>query len=259
MVISTNFLFLVSLTFQYKIIVIMMRAFCLFVLLAFGQVVYGQALPRGAWKLNTADGNTVTMIIVDDYLVITEFSRERKLFGYTEGGTAALDGGHVVYTPEFNSRDSTQVGKVTRIPFSTGKGQLSFSYGPFKSWSLVDDAAGHAMAGVWHITERANGGVGPLVRIHQTGPRKTLKILSGTCFQWVAMNPAVKGFYGTGGGTYTAKDGKYTEHISFFSRDNSRVGAALSFNWSLENGKWDHSGKSSKGDPIHETWERVKP
>jgi hypothetical protein len=57
-----------------------------------------------------------------------------------------------------------------------------------------------------------------------------------------------------GGGTYTAKDGKYIENITFFSRDDSRVGASLDFNYEVIDGEWHHSGLSSKGDPIYEIW-----
>ncbi|MDX1470670.1 MAG: hypothetical protein R3213_04170 [Flavobacteriaceae bacterium] len=59
---------------------------------------------------------------------------------------------------------------------------------------------------------------------------------------------------GTGGGTYTTEDGKYTENIEFFSRDNSRVGASLEFDFELVDGDWHHSGFSSKGDPLYEIW-----
>jgi hypothetical protein len=53
-------------------------------------------------------------------------------------------------------------------------------------------------------------------------------------------------------------NGKYTENILFFSRDNSRVGAQLTFDGKIEDGNWHHSGLSSKGDPIYEIWSRVK-
>jgi len=44
----------------------------------------------------------------------------------------------------------------------------------------------------------------------------------------------------------------------YFSKafDSSRVGASLSFDASLKEGKWHHSGLSSKGDKIYEIWER---
>lgn len=227
-------------------------------MLALSPFVYGQTGVIGAWQSKAVDGKSVTMILIDNYLVITAYDYAGKQFGYTEGGKVKIGDKAISYTVEFNSSDSSKVGDTSRIPFTVNKGGLLFTYGPHRNWEPIDDAKTNNMAGVWQITERANEGVGPLVRIHQTGPRKTLKVLSGTCFQWIAINPAVKGFYGTGGGTYTVKNGRYTENIRFFSRDNSRVGAALTFDWALNDGKWDHSGKSSKGDPMHETWERVK-
>ena len=81
-----------------------------------------------------------------------------------------------------------------------------------------------------------------------------MKILSGTRFQWIAYNTETKQFMGTGGGNYTTIDGKYTEHIEFFSRDDSRVGNSLTFDYKLSEGNWYHQGLSSKGDPIHEIW-----
>jgi hypothetical protein len=88
------------------------------------------------------------------------------------------------------------------------------------------------------------------------GARKTIKILSASRFQWVALNSETGEFFGTGGGTYTFKDGKYIEQIEFFSRDASRVGASLSFTADLKDGDWHHAGLSSKGDRIYEIWSR---
>jgi hypothetical protein len=96
-----------------------------------------------------------------------------------------------------------------------------------------------------------------VVPIHRTGTRKTLKILSGTRFQWAAIDPGTKEFFGTGGGTYQFANGKYMEHIEFFSKDNNRIGATLAFDGKLENGDWHHSGLSSKGEKIYEIWSRV--
>jgi hypothetical protein len=83
-----------------------------------------------------------------------------------------------------------------------------------------------------------------------------MKILSGSRFQWIAYNVDTKEFFGTGGGTYTTIDGKYTETIEFFSRDNSRVGSTLTFDFSIEEGRWRHKGLSSKGEPIDEYWSK---
>ena len=45
-----------------------------------------------------------------------------------------------------------------------------------------------------------------------------------------------------------------TENIEFFSRDDSKAGLSLQFDYDLIDGKWNHKGLSSKGDPIHEIW-----
>ncbi len=50
------------------------------------------------------------------------------------------------------------------------------------------------------------------------------------------------------------ENGKYTEHIEFFSRDDSRAGASLEFNFELIDGLWRHSGLNSRGEPMYEVW-----
>ena len=59
---------------------------------------------------------------------------------------------------------------------------------------------------------------------------------------------------GTGGGSYTTIDGQYIESIEFFSRDDTRVGASLKFDFDIIDAHWHHKGFSSKGDPLHEIW-----
>ncbi len=120
-----------------------------------------------------------------------------------------------------------------------------------KEFSRIDDGTPGQLLGAWLITGRMEGGS---VQAITPGARRTMKILSGKRFQWIAYNTETKEFLGTGGGTYTTENGKYTENIEFFSRDNSRVGASLSFDFSLEDGNWRHKGLSSKGDPIDEVW-----
>ena len=85
-------------------------------------------------------------------------------------------------------------------------------------------------------------------------PRKTMKFLKNGNFQWIAFNTETFQFFGSGGGTYSAKNGIYTENIQFFSRNNNSVGKILPFNYSLKGVDWHHSGKSSKGNFIYEIW-----
>src|SRR5690606_30703455 len=107
-------------------------------------------------------------------------------------------------------------------------------------WEKVSDKEDE-LTGNWVITGRKSG---EEISRSTPGARRTVKILSGGRFQWIAFNSETKEFSGTGGGTYTAKDGKYIEHITFFSRDDNRVGAQLEFNYAIVDGKWHHTGKS---------------
>ena len=227
-------------------------AFCLIGSLSMAQV------PKGAWKSQEPTGSTSTLIVADNYLCIASYSVNNKYFERAEGGPFVMSGDKMTYTPEFNSADTAKIGIPVVFTVTNKDNILTLRYEESMVWMFVDDAANVPMAGAWHITERSNGGQGELMKIHQEGTRKTLKLLSKTRFQWFAIDPAVKGFYGTGGGTYTAKDGKYTENIQFFSRDNNRVGTSLKFDWKLDGGRWDHSGKSSDGKPIHEIWEKIR-
>lgn len=217
---------------------------------------YSQSI-TGAWKSQESTGSTSTLIVTNNYLVIASYSVLNKYFERTEGGPFTMKGNKMTYVPEFNSSDTAKVGVPIEYTISREEGILTMEAEEPRVWMLIDDAAKAPMAGTWAITERANE-KGDLVKIHQKGTRKTLKILSGTRFQWVAIDPGIKAFYATGGGFYTAKNGKYTENIEFFSKQNSRVGASLTFNWQLKDGRWDHSGLSSNGDPIHEIWEKIK-
>ncbi|KAA6440214.1 hypothetical protein FEM33_06315 [Dyadobacter flavalbus] len=233
-----------------------MKHFLLAIHLLVSAYAFGQ-VPKGAWKSQEPTGSTSTLIVADNYLSIASYSVGNKYFERAEGGPFTMNGNKMTYTPEFNSADTAKVGIPVEFTVTIKSGILTLRYEEAMVWMRVDDAASAPMAGAWHITERAAEG-GELVKIHQEGTRKTLKLLSATRFQWFAIDPAVKGFYATGGGTYKVQDGKYTENIQFFSKDNNRVGSSLKFDHKLENGRWDHSGKSSDGKPVHEIWEKIQ-
>lgn len=207
----------------------------------------------GAWKMVSSGTIETTCIIEDNYFMQASFDKTNKLFLSTMGGTMQAANGKMDVSIEFNTADSTWVGNSHSVTYTLNNDQLIILInGNENTWQRIDDGKG-ALSGNWRITEREqNGQMTPM----KPGPRKTLKILSGTRFQWAAINTDTKEFFGTGGGTYTFNNGQYTESIEFFSRDNSRVGASLSFTGKVDGKRWHHSGKSSKGDPIAEIWSR---
>jgi len=177
---------------------------------------------------------------------------KNKTFTGTYGGSYRLEGHVYVALIEFHSLSPETIGNEYRGRLTLQKGALTLEDdNGSNDWKRVDDGTPGKLAGAWLITGRMrNGQMSKMT----PGSRRTMKILSGTRFQWIAYNVETKQFGGTGGGTYTTRNGKYTENIEFFSRDNSRVGASLTFDFSLERGAWRYKGLSSKGDPIDEVW-----
>jgi hypothetical protein len=209
----------------------------------------------GAWALNSKSSEQV-VLFMDGYFTFTGYDQALKRFVRTCGGTYKLQNDKCTINYEFSSDAREQAGSTVTYIMAIKEGKLVTDLtGELEGWKRIDDGKA-PLAGLWAITARKQDGA--LQPIHQTGTRKTVKLLTGTRFQWAAIDPGTNQFMGTGGGTYTFKDGKYTEQIEFFSRDSSRVGSSLSFNGSVEEGNWHHSGLSSRGEPIYEVWSRKK-
>ena len=198
------------------------------------------------YEFSTTKDNQVRThrILMDDqYLVETVFVANPPTFISTKGGYYTQEGDHIMAALEFNSdyeKDSLSKGHWMRD----------------KNWkkiagSPLDLNGKWLMAG--RVTDEGER------RRDLTGPRKTMKFLIDGHFQWIAFNTASFQFFGSGGGTYTAAEGVYTEHIDYFSRDNTRVGASLPFEYLQKGTDWYHKGNSSKGVPMHEIWTKRIP
>ncbi len=208
---------------------------------------------NGSWQSQEGDTKTV-LLFQDNYFTQSIFTPNE--FIMTFGGPYSVENNTIKIQVEFNSANAEEVGKQLTSNYTINGNNLQLALDN-KSVSLQRTGDGSApLDGVWQITGRMQEG--KVVPIHQTGTRKTLKMLTGGRFQWFAIDPATKMFSGTGGGTYSFVNGKYTENIELFSRDNKRVGASLSFDGKLENGEWHHSGLSSAGASIYEVWGRVE-
>ncbi|MEM8510618.1 MAG: membrane or secreted protein [Bacteroidota bacterium] len=207
----------------------------------------------GAWEANIErNGKRLRNVVIfsETHQVSTFYNAENGAFLSTNGGSWAVKGDTLSETVEFDTEKPDRVGTSTSFEIELATNALRIK-GENTVWKRVDDGTG-ALSGAWLISGRKRNG--ELRQRDTSGPRKTMKILSGTRFQWIAYNTETKEFMGSGGGTYTATDGKYTENIEFFSRDDSRVGATLQFDFALKEGDWHHSGLSSKGSPIYEVW-----
>ena len=212
---------------------------------------------EGSWLLVEVDHQPVNdletvRIYMDNYFAQGTKEAGTDKFISAAGGEYTLD---ELYTEtyDFNTEDLTTLGETRQYePVEIQKNLLNLTAedGTTYTWRKISDDT-NDLSGNWVITGRQRDGE---LNRSTPGARRTIKILGGDRFQWVAFNSETGDFPGTGGGTYTAEDGKYTENIEFFSRDDSRVGARLDFDYKVKDGEWHHSGKSSKGDPIYEIW-----
>ncbi len=214
--------------------------------------IQGQSI-TGAWE-TTSGVNKMVLLVTDNYLTCTEYGVNPAEFRQTWGGLYQITDKEVLIQVEFNSNNAAAVGKPTTISLKVVTNTSVIFDG--KNYTRIDDGSNTDLFGGWQITQRATP-IGEMQAM-KPGARKTLKVLSGTRFQWIAMNTATGEFSGTGGGTYTLENGIYAEQIEFFSRDNSRVGASLSFEAEVTKTDWLHTGKSSKGQPIKEIWSKIK-
>lgn len=207
----------------------------------------------GAWTLQSG-ANTRTLVILDGYLSETLFDIAGKKFHETKGGVARIDGNKLSVQYEFHSGQKDVIGTTVEYTFNIANGNLVLDKGGVReTWKRVDDNK-NALAGVWYISGRMQNGQ---IVSRPLAARRTIKIMSGSRFQWVQVNAEAKETGATGGGTYSFENGKYTENIEFFSRDSSRVGASLSFEGTVNGKVWTHKGLSSRGEPIHEEWTKI--
>lgn len=212
---------------------------------------------QGAWESSFLDNDgrrsQLTMTIADGFMVMTAYNEADGEFLSTLGGRWRADYDTFSLTYEFDSSDSTQVGGTVAIPYRLVGNTLIFNNDKF--WTRTDDNQPGALPGAWEIIGRKRDGKMQDLSARRTSPRKTMKILSGTRFQWIAFDTEERKFIATGGGSYRTNDkGLYIERIEFFSRDPTRAGKQLSFDYKLTRGQWTHRGTSSKGKPVHEVW-----
>jgi hypothetical protein len=208
---------------------------------------------QGAWEY-TGEKNKTVRINAGRYFAEGTFDKQSNAFVAARGGLWRLEGKELIDTDEFNTLDADKIGAESKISIALKEKTLQVkSDGKTKNWKMLDNGKPGALHGAWLFTGRKDGDE---LKPYTPGVRKTMKILSGTRFQWAAYNTETKQFSGTGGGTYSTVDGKYVENIDFFSRDNSRVGASLNFDFNLQGDTWHHSGLSSKGDPLYELWSK---
>jgi len=231
----------------------------LILLVLFSTSIKSQSL-IGSWELTLENelGIKEKQIVIfssNGFQSISIFNAETGEFIYTNGGTWELNGDDLTEKVEFDTGNPERVGSEVTFKIILKKNSITVP-DMSRTWKRIDNGKPGKLEGAWLMSGRYRDGKKQTRSIDR--PRKTMKLLSGKRFQWIAYNTETKQFMGTGGGTYTTKDGVYSENIEFFSRDNSKAGLKLQFDFEIIDGEWNHKGFSSKGDPLHEIWVKRK-
>lgn len=232
-----------------------MRKFIFYVLFFTSSALLSAQSIIGAWERTdvSKEGDTLKSVVIfaEGYQVISTFHAKSGKFVHTNGGTWELDGTNMTEVVEFDSKNPDRVGATVQFEIYLKEDRLGIK-GQDMELTRIDSGTPGQLQGAWLMSGRVRDG--ELRNRNTDRPRKTMKLLSGTRFQWIAYNTETKQFMGTGGGSYTTIDGRYTEQIQFFSRDDTRVGMSLGFDFDLKEKNWHHKGFSSKGAPMHEIW-----
>jgi len=200
-------------------------------------------LPLGlmAQVYSFTEGPKTHRVFMDEsYLVETVFNTEDGFFILSRGGYFTIEKDRFKVQFEFNS--NFEKDSLTYKKYDRGAS--------WKNISTLDQN----LEGKWLMAGRVKPEGEQ--RRDLTRSRKTMKILLNGYFQWIAFDTANMSFKGTGGGTYTAKDGAYVETLDYFSRDPQKVGKVLPFEYRQNKDDWYHKGFTSKGEPMHEIWHK---
>ncbi|NND14898.1 MAG: hypothetical protein HKN89_01075 [Eudoraea sp.] len=215
----------------------------------------GQDLTGVFMATEEVDGKQVTheLKFGTTYSMHTAYEASPPKFIKTLGGFHTVTADSLFVELEFNSDFAQDSVATKRLAYTLNGNSLVINGNTDRTYQRIDSKE-QDLDGAWMFGTR-----GPDTgqdRRGDTRDRKTLKFLMGERFQWIAYTVGSFKFSGTGGGSFTSKNGKYVEQIEFFSRDDSRVGATLDFMYEVDGNDWHHKGKNSRGEPMYEIWMR---
>lgn len=224
-----------------------------FILLILPLISLGQqASMKGAWGLENSFGQTV-LLVTDQVFSLTQYDFIDKKFISAEGGTWRSEGKDIWLAYDWSSKDTSKVGKEIKVSISISSDRLNLGLVD-QPLTKLDQGKPGALQGEWIISGNYTNDV-VSKRSSPFFPRRTMKILTGNHFQWIAFNVKTKEFFGTGGGTYTTTaEGKYAESIQFFTKAVTSIGKRVEFDYSFQDGDWRHKGQKSTGGPLDECW-----
>ena len=160
----------------------------LIILLIVTQFLNSQSI-NGAWekyKTNSEGTNDrYVAIFSNGFNSSTVYNNINGKFISTNGGSWYINGNLLTQKIEFDSKNPERVGLTitSKIELKENKMKI-ISTG--ETWTKIDDGTPGKLKGAWLMSGRIRDGVKSMRNIDR--PRKTMKILSGSRFQWIAYN-----------------------------------------------------------------------
>lgn len=129
---------------------------------------------------------------------------------------------------------------------------LAFLLGMVSPWTMACDS----LVGAWELAYAVyKDEQGKVVYEIKEGSDRSIKILSAQHFSFITQAKDGK-FVAAGAGTWSTKDDKYIEVVSYASLDRL-MGKTYNFNCQLKDGVWIHTGKEDNVF-IEEHWKPAK-
>ena len=217
--------------------------------------INGQKLNGVYIAMEESFGNVITheLKFGDTFSTHSVYQADPPFFIKTLGGFYKQSKDSIMLVLEFNSDYAKDSVTMKTLSYSVEGNKLILNGNQKRVYEKLDTME-QDLDGTWLFGTR-----GPDLGQDRRGDsrtRKTLKFLIDGRFQWIAYDVKDFRFMGTGGGNFSSKDGEYTERIEYFSRDNNRAGASLSFMYTVHEDDWHHIGSNSRGKPMYEIWMR---
>lgn len=202
-------------------------------------------------------------VFKDGYWITAFFGNSLKPFGGTRGGTFTLKNGKYIEKMNFNSWDSTAVGKQFEFEYKlkddyyVQKGMINTDR--FKDFLMVQEF--RKMTDVVPLKNTSLEGVWFLINTRWDGddayekPIEEIKIYCYPRFAWAQYDPVTKQFIGAGGGTYQFDGENLVEHIEYFTYDialesNFNVDVKIAADGTIQQTSW--------GGRMIQKWKRAK-
>ncbi len=219
---------------------------------------------NGAWRLVEKNGKPVEYEAIklysNSYFTYAAYEKDSGQFMEAKGGTYTLNNFSYKEHLDIDSNEPKHSGTTREYLNVLDNKQLTLTNlitGDKEKWVKFDEADNYEMAFCWRIHKKKDEGDAEW-RTIEYRPRKTLKMITNSRYQVLALNSETGQFVGSSGGSWSGSSKDYIENVEFFSKDQSNVGKSLEFKRTFDKGLWLHTGKTTKGEDMMEKWHRYK-